>query len=547
MAEETADPAHDWRPRGARALAALGARLRGPGEPGRPQSYRLVRALIVRLLGLVYVAAFVGVVLQGPALLGADGLTPIDLYLAEVAEALGADAWRELPSLFWLDASDAALVGVGYAGVTLGAALLLGVENAALLVALWVLQLSLVHVGQRWYGFGWETQLLETTLLVALLCPWRDLRPRLIGVGEREPPVAAIWLLRWLAFRIMLGAGLIKLRGDPCWADLTCLDVHFETQPNPHPGSWLFHQAPAWIHRGGVLFNHLAEVALPFFVFGPRLLRNLAGLALVAFQAALILSGNLSFLNWLTIVPCLACFDDDFLLRLLPRRWRGRLVARGVGEAAGDGRRPAKAARLLAWLFAAVVAWRSVDVVGNLLSPQQAMNRSFDRLHLVNTYGAFGSITRERLELVIEGTAAERPDGDAVWRAYELPCKPGDPARRPCLITPYHLRLDWLMWFAALEAQGRGVFVRNDWLLHLVYKLLAGDRAVDPLLAVDPFVGAGEPPPRFIRVEVYRYWFAGPGEASWWERERVGALVRPVALDDPQLGEFVEARGWLRD
>ena len=367
-----------------------------------------------------------------------------------------------------------------------------------------------------------------------------------VGPKSTEPPAVAIFLLRWLAFRIMLGAGLIKLRGDPCWTDLTCLDVHFETQPNPHPGSWLFHQMPAWVHRGGVLFNHLAEVALPFLVFGPRLLRNLTGVVLVAFQVALISSGNLSFLNWLTIVPCLACFDDDFLLRLVPRRWRGRLEDEGVGAALSPARRPAKAATILAWLFAAVVAWRSVDVVRNLLSPQQAMNRSFDRLHLVNTYGAFGSITRERLELIIEGTAAELPGPDAEWRAYELPCKPGDPARRPCLVTPYHLRLDWLMWFAALEAQGRGVFVRNDWLLHLVYKLLAGDRTIDPLLAVDPFVGAGEPPPRFVRVEVYRYWFAEPGEEVWWERERIGTLIRPVSLDDPDLLELTQARGWVR-
>jgi hypothetical protein len=109
------------------------------------------------------------------------------------------------------------------------------------------------------------------------------------------------------------------------------------------------------------------------------------------------------------------------------------------------------------------------------------MNRSFDRLHLVNTTARSGSVGRERDEVILEGTSDPHPGPDTVWRAYEFPCKPGDPARRPCVISPYHYRLDWQLWFAAMSSIGR-----EPWLVRLVWKLLRGDTDVKPLLAVDP-------------------------------------------------------------
>ncbi len=175
--------------------------------------------------------------------------------------------------------------------------------------------MSFVHVGQVWYGFGWEIQLLETGFLAIFLCPPLDPRP----FPRRPPPIAIIWLLRWLTFRIMLGAGLIKLRGDPCWRDLTCLYYHYETQPIPNPLSRSLHFMPHWFNRGGVLFNHLTELVAPWFVFGPRLARLAAGVLMTAFQVFLILSGNLSFLNWLTAGP---------RARLLRRRLPGAAASR---------------------------------------------------------------------------------------------------------------------------------------------------------------------------------------------------------------------------
>src|SRR5262245_29241734 len=282
--------------------------------PGRGSSFWLTRWLILRLLGVVYFFAFLSAAQQVLPLLGSDGLTPIPLFLDHAA-ARGA-GFLQLPSIFWLGASDRVLVAGAWTGVALSLVVVAGIANGILLAVLWALYMSYVHVGQTWYGFGWEIQLLETGFLAIFLCAPLDPRP----FPTRPPATPVIWLFRWLAFRIMLGAGLIKLRGDACWRELTCLYWHYETQPLPNPLSRTFHFMPRWFHQAGVLFNHLTELVAPWFVFGPRLARHAAGIIMTTFQVFLILSGNLSFLNWLTIVPVLACFDDSFLARVLPAR-----------------------------------------------------------------------------------------------------------------------------------------------------------------------------------------------------------------------------------
>jgi Lipase maturation factor len=489
----------------------------------------LTRFLMLRLLGFVYIFAFLSLALQVQPLLGHDGLLPADAFLARAAAQLGSpwQGFLALPSAFWLGISDRALLAGAWLGVGLSAVLLAGFANALLLLALWALYLSFVHIGQDWYAYGWEIQLLETGFLAVFLCPLLDARP----FPRRPPPTAVIWLLRWLIFRVMLGAGLIKLRGDPCWRDLSCLDTHFETQPIPGPLSRAFHELPPWAHRGGVLFNHVAELVAPWLVFMGRLLRRSAGLVMLALQGTLLLSGNLSFLNWLTIVPILACFDDAFLAHVLPRA----LVARAARAAAR-----ATPARVQHWLAAALVvlvALLSVGPVLNLLSPDQRMNTSFDSLDLVNSYGAFGSVGKQRDEIVFEGTDAAVPDAHAVWREYAFPGKPGDVARRPPLLAPYQPRLDWALWFAAMSTPER-----YPWAVHLVWKLLQGDAPTLRLLANDPFPDV---PPRYVRALLYRYRFAPPASGAWWERTLVGEWLPPLSADDPRLLAFLRAYGWL--
>ena len=498
-------------------------------------TYELTRFAILRLVGFVYLVAFAVLAMQLDPLLGSKGLLPVAQLLPFLHGRLGAAAYWHLPSLFWFGSSDGVMHVACWLGLGLSAAAMAGVTNAYVQLALWALYMSFVHVGQIFYAYGWETQLLETGLLAALLCPAKSVRP----FPETAAPKVVVWLFRWLIFRIMVGAALIKLRNDPCWRDLTCLDYHLETQPNPNPLAWWMHHAPHAFHAAGVLFNHFVELVVPWFAFGFRRVRHVAGFILVAFQVFLISSGNLSFLNWLTIVPALACFDDTAFARVLPAARRAGVLERFA--ALPRGRIQERVTRV----YGVVVALLSVAPVLNLLSCNQEMNTSFDPLDLVNTYGAFGNVDRQRHEVILEGTRDDVPDEHSTWSEYELPCMPGDPTRRPCLVSPYHYRLDWQMWFVGNGAP-RGETIDDDpWLVHLVWQLLEGDPSPKSLLARDPFP---EAPPRWIRAGIWLYRFSDSrADGAWWTRERVGEFCPPLSLETPALREYVQAFGWVKD
>jgi hypothetical protein len=511
--------------------------------PAAGRTYWLTRFVLLRLLGVVYLAAFLVAANQLVPLIGHEGLLPADQFLERVVRHFGSvsKAFWNLPTLFLWKLSDGWLQVVSWLGVGLSFLVAAGLANGLVLGLLWVLYLSIVHVGQLWYSYGWETQLLETGFIAVFLCPLLDPRP----FARSAPPVVVLWIYRWLIFRIMLGAGLIKIRGDACWRDLTALVYHYETQPVPNPLSRLLHFAPLWFHQAGVLLNHFVELIVPWFGFWPALARNSAGLVMAGFMGILIFSGNLSFLNWLTIVPCLACVDDSLWRRVLP----GSLVR--LAEAAEAARQPGRAPVIAGWVFAAVVAALSVAPVLNLFSPQQAMNASFDRLHLVNTYGAFGTVGRERYEIVFEGSEQPLGADAAQWKEYEFKVKPGNPDRRPAVITPYHHRLDWQIWFAAIPAVHGDLRTmpgpeHYPWVLHFLWKLLHNDQGTLGLLAHNPFP---EKPPRYVRAALYRYRFAplGAGKegSAWWERERVGLWYPPASLYTPELRRFLEARGMI--
>jgi lipase maturation factor len=487
------------------------------------------RFAVLRGLGLVYFVAFLSLANQVVALIGTDGLLPADRFLARVRDARGSSfaGFLEIPTIFWISVSDGCLQSFAWIGTGLALLVVFGFANSLVMGALWALYLSFDHVGQAWYRYGWESQLLETGFLAIFLVPLLDARP----FPRRPPPIAVIWCLRWLIVRIMLGAGLIKIRGDDCWRDLTALYFHYETQPIPNPVSRWLHFAPHWFHQFGCLVNHAVELVAPLFAFGPRVARRAAGIAFVGFQIVLILSGNLSFLNWLTIVPALACLDDGVWRRILPRRF----VA--WGDAARERAVPSTAQAVVSWLLLALVAVLSVNPVANLFSSEQVMNTSFDRLHLVNTYGAFGSVGRARCEIVIEGTEDGVIGPDTKWIAYEFPAKPGDPRRRLPWISPYHYRVDWQIWFAAMQPVDR-----HPWLVRLLWKLLHNDPRARSLLANDPFPND---PPQFIRATVYQYSFTKPlsGADTYWTRTRLGEWIEPLSVSDDRIPRFLAAYG----
>ncbi len=510
-----------------------------PVEPGDPAvkvkvkpTYWLTRFVILRLLGLVYAVAFLVAANQLPALIGSQGLLPVGSFLDRVREAANgssASAFFHLPSIFWFNDSDSALVTVAWIGFGLSCLVVAGFANALVMIVLWAFYMSIVHVGQDWYGYGWEIQLLETGFLGIFLCPLIDLRP----FPKYPPSLVVIWLFRWLIFRMMLGAGLIKIRGDPAWRNLTALYYHFETQPLPNPLSRWFHFLPRPVLQFGVFYNHLAELVAPWAVFWPRTVRHTGGLIIVSFQVVLILSGNLSFLNWLTLVPALACFDDGVWSRILPR-----LLVRYAERAKESSLASTRVMRGLAWSLAAVVALLSIQPVLNLLSRRQIMNTTFDPLDLVNTYGAFGTVGRERYNVVFEGTDKDFPATDADWRPYLYRALPVALDQRPVQIAPYQPHLDWQMWFAAMASPQE-----YPWTVHLVWKLLHNDPPTLSLFAANPFP---DEPPHFVRAVLYRYQFVSPANPQhlWWIRTKIGLWLPPLWDGDPRLTAFLREAGW---
>ncbi|XP_042294465.1 lipase maturation factor 1 isoform X2 [Sceloporus undulatus] len=316
------------------------------------------------------------------------------------------------------------------------------------------------------------------------------------------------------------------------------------TQPVPNPIAYYMHRSPVWFHQFEMLFNHFIELVVPFLLFLGRRMCIVHGVLQILFQVLLIISGNLSFLNWLTIVPSIACFDDASLAFLFSSKKGGTKDQVQEMQAAGKTstlQYSSYIRKVVNISFGLLITFLSIPVVVNLLSSQQVMNTSFNPLRIVNTYGAFGSITKERTEVIIQGTSSVDPnDPAAVWEEYEFKCKPGDLRRRPCLISPYHYRLDWLMWFAAFQT-----YEQNEWIIHLAGKLLASDKEVLSLMASNPF--EGKTPPRWVRGEHFRYKFSRPGgnhakDGKWWIRKSIGPYFPPVNLKG--LKKFYKARNW---
>ena len=482
------------------------------------KEYRLTRIVFQRGLALVYLIAFVVAVNQFVPLLGERGILPAPLFIQQVP-------FSAAPSLFYLFPRDTAFTAAAWLGIALSIVALSGLSekrgwllSALTWGTLWALYLSFVNVGQVFYGFGWETMLLEAGFLAVFL-----------GGRRTEPSVLVLFLIRWMLFRTMFGAGLIKIRGDSCWRDLTCLFYHYETQPIPNPLSWHFHWLPKPIHRFGVLFNHFTELIVPFGYFAPQPLAAVAGLITIFFHLWLMASGNFSFLGLLTIVLASSTLDDRLLCRCLPAPRTDEL-------------RPSRAHRYAAIGLLVVVGFLSIPTVVNLLSPRQAMNTSYDPLHLVNSYGAFGSITRPRYEVVVEGTSADSIDAGTVWREYGFKAKPGALGRKPPQIAPYHLRLDWLMWFCGFTP-----WYQEPWFVNFTAKLLQNDPKTLSLIAENPFP---EKPPRFVRARLYEYRFTTPDErrktGNWWARDFRADYFPAVSLDDPAFRRVLESQGWLR-
>ena len=474
------------------------------GPALEPERYELVSWVFLRLLGAIYLAAFVSLGVQILGLVGHAGILPLGDHLGAARRALGDTAYRVLPTLFWLDSSDASLLAGCVVGALLGLLVVLNRWTRAALIGLFVLYLSYFYAGQDFTGFQWDLLLLEAGFLAIFL-----------SSGSR----IVIWLYRWFVFRYLFLAGAAKLlSGDPTWRNFTALEYHFWTQPLPTPLAWYAAELPNWLLIGATAATLLVELGIVFLIFLPRRPRAVAACCIALFQALIVLTGNYNFFNLLSIAMCVLLLDDASLRRSLPRR----LVTRVRDRA----RQPGRAATMIATALAVVIVPVGLNriclsLTGSGLPVADALERLVSPLMIVNPYGLFAVMTTSRPEIVIEGSA----DGQ-VWREYVFRFKPGPLARRARWSIPHQPRLDWQMWFAAL-----GDRTDNPWFESLMRRLLEGSPPVLALFEADPFP---DRPPKYVRALLYDYRFADSSTRAatgqWWVRQLAGLYFPQVSL-----------------
>lgn len=467
---------------------------------------QLTSWLFLRLLALIYGIAFLSLAGQIAGLAGTQGILPLESYMADVEAGLGQPAaWFWLPTLFWwTGGSDLALQASAYLGALLSLALLLGRWERPLLIALFLLYLSLYHAAQIFTNFQWDTLLLETGFLAIFL----------VGGANRM----LIMLFEWLLFRLRFMSGFFKLfSGDPSWAGFTTLNHYFETQPLPHIGSWYAQQLPDWLLKSGVGLTLISELIVPFFIFLPRPFRLAAAAVTLLMQLLIIATSNHNFINLLTILLCLFLLDDRIVGRLLPAGIRSRL--------AGQPHRPSNTKTVLISVAALLIVPASlIGFTSHLIrkplpAPVQNIYDSARRYGIGNIYHVYPTMQTERQELIIQGSQ----DGKA-WKNYEFKYKPGDPVRRPRFNVPHQPRLDWMIWFVPTQQR-----VQMFWFDKFMRRLHEGSPTVTELLSINPFPRQA---PRFLRVLVYRYEFTDAAtqreSETWWKTTYLGEFPKVV-------------------
>ena len=486
--------------------------------------YRLTSALFLRLLALIYLAAFVSIGVQIQGLAGEQGILPFGELLERYAAVSGIERYWHIPTLFWFGASDTALVAAAMFGSLFAVLLFFNILPRTALIAQFLLYLSLVQAGQLFMNFQWDALLLEAGLLAIFLSP-----------GSR----ITIWLFRWLLFRFRFLSGISKLVSqDPAWSSLTAVNYYFEVQPLPNGLAWYANLLPDWLLAIGAGFTLFVEILVPFMMFLPRPYRFVAGWLTIFLQVVILLTSNHNWFNLLTITLCLFLFDDQALRRIVPGRLETWLMSKPLPFTKTGYLYPLGMAGL-----AGLILVVSVAQIASLITGQKAggpvgevVNR-VEAFRIVNRYHVFPTMKTERVELVISGSE----DG-VHWKEYKFRYKPGDPDKAPEFVIPHQPRLDWLMWFVTLNPY----FL--DWFDSFLQRLLENSPPVTGLLAENPLP---DRPPRYLRVDAWRYhftdWQTRKRTGQWWTREYLGPFrPLPSKVRLPQIDERYYLPGYRR-
>jgi len=508
------------------------------GKNVRRPTYVWAQRWFLRAVGVIYLIAFISLWAQVDGLVGSNGISPANQFLPAVRAQIGRDSYALLPTLCWFSSTDAFLHLLCGSGVVFSLLLIAGIAPAISLIGLFVFYLSLTIAGQIFFNFQWDVLLLEIGFLSIFVAPWR-LWPRelLLWPGSARAATTssvsrpALFLLKLLLFKLMLMSGVVKLTsGDDSWWNLTALDYHYWSQPLPTVFGWWADKSPEWFKHFSVAFCLVVEIIVPFFIWAPRRLRLIAAGLLIFLQLAIAITGNYCFFNLLTIALCLLLIDDSVAASLHRDRMQ-QPVASTPTQRRGYNRR-ALTERLSAYGAIGVIivtlpinAWLIFSAFKPLSRPPRALANLYGKLEafrIVNGYGLFRVMTKDRCEIVLEGSA----DG-IEWLPYEFKWKPGDVKRAPGWCAPHQPRLDWQMWFAAL-----GTPRENPWFIALIFRLLQGSHDVNGLLANNPFP---DRPPHYIRAMFYRYRFTTVDElrqtGAWWKREELREYLPTLSLE----------------
>jgi hypothetical protein len=465
-------------------------------------THYLVSWVFLRGLAVIYFAAFASMAVQIEGLSGENGILPIQSKLTEIARLFPNNKYIEFPTLFWINASDPALVLVCFAGMAAAVLLLANVFARMALLLCYVLYLSISVAGQDFTAFQWDAFLLESGFLGIFLTWGSEL---------------IVFLYRWLIARFMFMGGVVKLAsGDPSWANLTALSHHYQTQPLPSPLAFYAYYLPQWFNEFCVAAVLVIELIVPFFVFLPRRFRLFSAWSFIVLQGSIVLTGSYNFFNVLTILLCLFLFDDEDVEKILP----ARLILTIRQKQSSPGPVAKTVAKFLAGLVLFICALHIWIYHAKRMpvAPLNYLVQLTSTFSLVNDYGPFAIMTTERPEIIVEGSN----DGKN-WQAYQFKYKPGNLGQQLKWNIPHQPRLDWQMWFAAMEKPAA-----DSWFAKFMGKLKEGSPQVMSLLEVNPFP---EKPPVYLRALLYRYSYTTREQRAAtghiWQREYLRIYFPP--------------------
>lgn len=464
-------------------------------------SYRLVAALFLRLLAIIYFIAFYTMTFQIVGLAGSDGILPLAPWLDQLLTELGWTAYLHFPMVFWFEPGDLFLQAVAWAGCLFSLLLFFNRWPRFNLVLLFVAYLSLTKAGQTFMNFQWDGLLLEAGFLAIFL---------------RPDSKVLVFLFRWLLFRLRFMSGISKLvMNDPSWLGMTALLFYFETQPLPPVGAWYFHNLPETLLILATVAVLIVEILVPFMMFLQRRYRFIAAWITLAMQLLILVSSNHNWFNFLTIALCLFLFDDKALQRVLPssvRRWLLASWQPTLASPQSTASRVSSLALASILILAGTLSMVRLAIRDDLGSVGNSYVDFFQQWHIVNAYHVFPTMTTRLIELKVEGSV----DGHH-WKPYEFIHRPNDSAQRPTIVVPHHPRLDWMVWFVPFSPR----FL--PWFDSFLIALLDNSADVTSLLKDNPFK---DQPPRFVRVHAWHYQFTTAEERErsghWWKRSYLG-------------------------